>query len=394
MNLFTPCSLIAIKMIAKKQTLNVAHLQVGLQRFSYGLSLLKCCVLLGLPDKYEIVKTLQVTGAAPSYSTSYYNYVLTPSEEIILEPGQFLGFGGAQVGFRAASNAESVDRLVSNGASSGGSHFLRFTGIKPEFLWTEHTCETANTLVTATLSDASPNSVTNETQCQDPIMDMVVEMTPTETVKKSEWLPDFYVKADEPVEISITTSKGLPILYNISSNSDVLISDSVVAEDPARSITYSTAWPTEGEYNVSLTLENLHSEEEFGSVKYVHNHSQIIHVQYPVLNDFSDEDMVEHWLIDEEVDFLLLLPGGSTPPSTPYYNCSWDDEVTDLNVKFDLAANFEENGDFLYHIKHKYASAGIYNTSCTLFNMVSFKEFSKAVMISESRTNLKSFLYS
>ena len=59
----------------------------------------------------------------------------------------------------------------------------------------------------------------------------------------------------------------------------------------AREIIYEHSWSSEGDYEVNITLENLHSEEEFGHVKYIHNFSKIVHVQYPVLN-FKGQKLV------------------------------------------------------------------------------------------------------
>ena len=126
-------------------------------------------------------------------------------------------------------------------------------------------------------------------------------------------------------------------------------------------------------------MENLHSEEEFGHVKYIHNFTKVIHVQYPVL-DFLDDDIELNWFVDEEVDFLLKLDGGTYPPTNPYYNCTWVDSSDD-NVEFNEDSN--RDGDsvigFNYHIKHVYAEAGVYDVTCTLFNMVSSQTFSKTV---------------
>jgi hypothetical protein len=56
--------------------------------------------------------------------------------------------------------------------------------------------------------------------------------------------------------------------------------------------TYS--WVSDGDYIVGGTLENLHSDEEFGHVGYIHNYSKVIHVQYPVM--FFTEGLLEDWL--------------------------------------------------------------------------------------------------
>ena len=74
----------------------------------------------------------------------------------------------------------------------------------------------------------------------------------------------------------------------------------------AREIVNEYSWSTEGEYEVNITLENLHSEELFGHVKYIHNFTKSIHVQYPVM-DFKDDDVVLDWFLSDDVDFLLTL---------------------------------------------------------------------------------------
>ena len=63
----------------------------------------------------------------------------------------------------------------------------------------------------------------------------------------------------------------------------------------ARTIEVTRSWSNEMEVNISITLQNLHSDEEFGVVKYIHNTSKIVHVQFPVLETFT-EDLEESWL--------------------------------------------------------------------------------------------------
>jgi hypothetical protein len=53
-------------------------------------------------------------------------------------------------------------------------------------------------------------------------------------------------------------------------------------------------WEFDGEYIVDVTLKNLHSDEEFGHVGYIHNYSKVIHIQYPVIS--FTEDLLEDWL--------------------------------------------------------------------------------------------------
>ena len=63
----------------------------------------------------------------------------------------------------------------------------------------------------------------------------------------------------------------------------------------AREIVQLPSWTDEGDYLVNITLQNLHSDKEFGKKKYIHNTTNIIHVQYPVLQSFYD-DLLESWL--------------------------------------------------------------------------------------------------
>ena len=94
------------------------------------------------------------------------------------------------------------------------------------------------------------------------------------------------------------------------------------------------------------------------------------------------------------------------------YNCSWDDGIEDLEIEFDINANLElgniTTGILIqkhqrhsyyfqlffwlistgepakYHIYHDYTSAGVYDVSCTLYNMVSLKTITKTVSIKMS----------
>ena len=109
-------------------------------------------------------------------------------------------------------------------------------------------------------------------------------------------------------------------------------------------------------------------------------------MQYPVLN-FKDDEVVLDWFVSDEVDFLLTLDVGTTPPTNPYYNCTWGDSNDDYNVEFNEAIN--RDGDmvvgFNYHLKHVYTTAGVYDVTCTLFNMVSSQTSSKIVSFITSK---------
>ena len=128
------------------------------------------------------------------------------------------------------SSLEKIDKDADTGFVSNGAHYIRFIGVKPEFLWFENTCTDAHSDVIAELADAAETiKLENITKCQDPIENMVVEMIPEDTIQMPEWLPDIYLKNNENLEVKITTTKGLPIQFNISydenSIDDELIED-------------------------------------------------------------------------------------------------------------------------------------------------------------------------
>lgn len=332
----------------------------------------------GLPDTFTpVLGPITIPGTKAPDSDYYYHY-LTDAEEMLIAPGQMLGFGGAQVGY--ISDSSNVDKVASTGFASNGSHFIRFVGFKPEFLWFENTCQTAYTDVLAELTDDTATvSVSNMTKCQDPIENLSVILNPGITVQKPEWNPITYVQTTEPLTIIINTDRGLPMTYNISTGGQLLVSEEVTIEAEARSISFVHNYADAGTETIDITLENLHSEEEYGHVKYIHNASKIVIAQDPVLDEFN-EGLLEHWLLTDQVDFLLTLDSGLRPPTEPYYNCSWGDGLEDSNVQFNEDVNRENDGSlFNYHIRHSYELAGVYDVSCTLYNFVSFKEFSKTV---------------
>ena len=52
-----------------------------------------------MPDSYHLIfGPLSISGTKNDFD--YYHYQLTNGEELVLEPGQVLGFGGAQIGYR------------------------------------------------------------------------------------------------------------------------------------------------------------------------------------------------------------------------------------------------------------------------------------------------------
>ena len=65
-------------------------------------------------------------------------------------------------------------------------------------------------------------------------------------------------------------------------------------------IEVSRFWTSNEDILVQIELKNLHSDEEFGKVKYIHNTTKIVHVQYPVLDAFTYE-LLEFWLISDGI---------------------------------------------------------------------------------------------
>ena len=81
----------------------------------------------------------------------------------------------------------------------------------------------------------------------------------------------------------------------------------IITLDEARQITVGHNWSLEGNYLVDIKLQNLHSDEEFGNVKYIHNTTKMVHVQYPVLDTFS-EGLLDFWLttVSKGVFFICI----------------------------------------------------------------------------------------
>ena len=73
----------------------------------------------------------------------------------------------------------------------------------------------------------------------------------------------------------------------------------------AREIVQLPSWTDEGDYLVNITLQNLHSDKEFGKNKYIHNTTNTIHVQYPVLESFTD-NLLEYWLTTDSECLLVF----------------------------------------------------------------------------------------
>ena len=133
------------------------------------------------------------------------------------------------------SSLEKIDKDADTGFVSNGAHYIRFVGVKPEFLWFENTCTDAHSDVIVELADAAETiKLENITKCQDPIENMEVEMIPADTIQRPEWLPDIYLKNNENLEVKITTTKGLPIQFNISYDGN-LINDDFIEDEGIQS---------------------------------------------------------------------------------------------------------------------------------------------------------------
>ena len=93
--------------------------------------------------------------------------------------------------------------------------------------------------------------------------------------------------------------------YELRKQFQILVDEYFQIVD-ARSIEVTRTWSNEREVNISITLQNLHSDEEFGVVKYIHNTSKIVHVQFPVLDTFT-EDLGESWLTTDSEIFNCMI---------------------------------------------------------------------------------------
>ena len=182
------------------------------------------------PDQYTtIIGPIEIEGT--KIGDNYYHHYLTDAEEVVVGPGQYMGFAGVQLGYLDKSyDPSEVDRLAASGFASSGAHMIRFIGRKPEMLWYENTCTAANSEVTAKLKFGVTKEVTNSTQCQDPIENMRVSTATQTTEQRSEWEPDIYLRTGEVLTFTIETDKGLPIQLNITSNGDE-IENKVIADN-------------------------------------------------------------------------------------------------------------------------------------------------------------------
>ena len=220
-----------------------------------------------------------------------------------------------------------------------------------------------------------------------PIADLAVELVADETTQKVEWEPEMYLKVHENLKGTVTTSQGLPVTlikdFVIQNNTVELVDDAA-----AREHSFVFTWPDAGSYDINITMYNLHSNEEFGSVKYAHNFTTTIHVQNPFY-DFTHY-LEDSWLTLDKVDFQFTSTNELQPSRPLYYNCSWNDSTIETDVDFNENEDYEleEVSPLLelkvYHFYHIYSTAGIYNPVCTLYNMVDSEEFTQEITVYET----------
>ena len=66
--------------------------------------------------------------------------------------------------------------------------------------------------------------------CQDPIEGMEILFEPAETSQDHLFAPEIYIRTSEILNIKILTTKGLPILYNVSFDEVIDASDTIDTE--------------------------------------------------------------------------------------------------------------------------------------------------------------------
>ena len=339
--------------------------------------------------KDPLVVTGKIGPSSPNYRYWQLDEIGHEVLDLTLEPGQMLGFGAAQIGYRMETDSLKVDRLASTSESAAGAYFVRFGLSKPEFVFFTTQCTEPNQNYTAKLDDldTATESPSNTTVCQTPIDGMALELVAEATIQKPEWEPDIYLKIGEKLTGIITTDQGLPItlIKDFKDGADEQITELVTDAD-ARTQSFEFAWPTAGSYEINITMYNLHSNEEFGSVKYAHNNTKMIHVQNPFIAFTFELD--ENWLVSQEVEFKFLSSSPDQPSRPLFYTCSWNDSSSESQHAFDEDNSIESSpGSFEYHLKHVYSTAGVYNPVCVMNNMVDSQEFTKEITIQDTITD-------
>ena len=134
---------------------------------------------------------------------------------------------------------------------------------------------------------------------------------------------------------------------------------------------------------INVTAYNLHSEPDFGYIKYTHNMTRIINVQIPVENFTIDFGTPAKWLDTDggqcilagnicflyrsfypayEI-FLKLDSSTSRVPTEADLECDFGDN-SKLNTKLDSLEFDNTTLEFNWKITHSYAFNGKYNVTC------------------------------
>ncbi len=144
-------------------------------------------------------------------------------------------------------------------------------------------------------------TVSNFTTCQDPIEGFENSIVAGTTVQNPDWSPELYIKVGESMALEIYTSRGLPINVTIDWDDGNIEEDrKLVEEDATRNMSYPHVYIDHGSYNLNVTLENLHSDPDYGHVGEIHNNNTwIVNVEYEVIN-LDDSLIVDFWLKDHE----------------------------------------------------------------------------------------------
>jgi len=156
---------------------------------------------------------------------------------------------------------------------------------------------------------------------------------------------------------------------------------------------YSYADP--GTYEVLATAYNLHSDEEYGAVKYTHNATQVIHVQKAV-EEWQHEVVSPHMRDDGAFffDWLYDAPDASSEerrtatmlPTNPFMNCWWGDQTVlpqDAPVNFTGTVEpYPTNAARVrYRVAYDYGAHGEYNVSCKMYNQVSYQHLVEDLVV-------------
>ena len=67
--------------------------------------------------------------------------------------------------------------------------------------------------------------------------------------------------------------------------------------DDHRLLPFSFAWDDENTVTLNISAFNLHSDPMWGKVKYTHNSTQIVKIQWPVSLWTTDCD--DYWIVED-----------------------------------------------------------------------------------------------